>query len=162
MPWANDREARRRSSATYGRVPGSRVRCPCTLARMAAEEFNKEFWLATAAAAPVIGLAAAVTAQQIWDRAKKLAAEKGVPAGRSLGSTWYVVNINVAIQAVALAFALSSLSVHVDQIPRVLSGIFVVGGMFLVLWPLTLAPGIESRRRARDPKPQAEADDAVE
>jgi hypothetical protein len=111
---------------------------------MAATDFH-DFWLAIAAAAPVIGLASAVTAE------KTVTAEETVrQSERDIGRasteaastlpipnvTYWICYTNIGLQAVALAFALYCLGTEHDLAwGHLIAGGIAVLGMFLVLAP---------------------------
>ena len=89
---------------------------------MAAADFNMPFWVAIAAAAPVIGLATAVTADQAVKSNERLverAAHEHWPM--MPGFRWFdlvVAYLNVAVQSLIIFAALTSLSTSHDYFSR--------------------------------------------
>src|SRR5690349_15881745 len=94
---------------------------------MAAEQFNTEFWVAVAAVAPVIALAASVTAdhavKELRRGLKRAAGSGPAPRHRGLGAGYWISYINMSAQAVALLLALTSLD---SRQKNVIPGIAVV------------------------------------
>jgi len=130
---------------------------------MAAEKFNDTFWAAIAAAAPVIGLAAAVTMQQNWDRATKRASKEGAFPAKFLGATYVVAFVNVLLQTFALGLALESLSKREDLFGKRVAIYLEWIGMFLIFLPIVFSffAGIDTAPQSdpRDLQPPDKADE---
>ena len=96
--------------------------------------YHESFWLAVAAAAPVIGLANTVSITDVtgvWFSEKRGRRSRGVKVGY-----FFIVLlsiINFFLQAVALAMALKSFLVERDYGSAVLAGICTAGGFVYVL-----------------------------
>ena len=104
---------------------------------MATMADHAEFWLAIAAAAPIIGLASAVTAEQTVGRAERnveQAGEHKQPLQGRRRLVYAFTYINLALQAGALALALYSLGDHELGV-RLLAACLVVAGLLLVFLP---------------------------
>jgi hypothetical protein len=105
---------------------------------MAAEQFNHEFWVAVATAAPVIGLASAVTADQVVRRYEREQERKGrdsTPAPAAKDPVSWIAYSNIGLQTVALGFALLSLSDRRDLVPTAVPVAMEILGMILVFLP---------------------------
>jgi hypothetical protein len=102
-------------------------------------DLHETFWVAIATAAPVIGLASAVTAEQTarrTERAVERAQKEGSPPPRTPVVAYTTTYGNIMLQTVALAFAIYSLGTHHDlPSARVLVGLLTVAGMVLVFLP---------------------------
>jgi hypothetical protein len=121
---------------------------------MAAEQFNDSFWLAVAAAAPVIGLAAAVTADQAIrrsDRAIHGAATIDLRLVKSLRRILIVSAVNIGVQGATLLNALISLSRRADFQSRNWNIAFVSLGMVLVFVTVAISAFASDRRRVVPP-----------
>jgi hypothetical protein len=98
---------------------------------------TKDFWVAIAAAAPIIALASAVTAENAVGRAERnveLAGKrKQLLQGRRKLVYWFTY-INGVLQAGALALALYSLGFRELGV-RLLAFCLVVAGLLLVFLP---------------------------
>jgi hypothetical protein len=119
-----------------------------------AADFNMPFWIAIATAAPVIGLATAVTADQAvksYERAteRALSANEEPPRFRwlDLGVAYF----NVIVQSVVLWAALASLSISKDASPRQLVIAIEVISLLIVFLPSYVGAGraIAARRQKR-------------
>jgi hypothetical protein len=100
-----------------------------------APDLHEAFWVAIATAAPVIGLAAAVTAEQAARRGERTLSA-GRPAPHFSPVTLTTIYANIVLQTSALAFALYSLGTHNDgTTSRVFAGSAIVLGMFLIFLP---------------------------
>jgi hypothetical protein len=102
MPWQDT--PTNRHDGTRDEQPTRR-----TLVAMAAPDLHDSFWVAIAAAAPVIGLASAVTAEQTTRRAERnveRAQRRGTKLSGRPRFTYTITYGNIALQTVALALAL--------------------------------------------------------
>jgi hypothetical protein len=106
---------------------------------MAAPDLHQSFWVAIAAAAPVLGLASAVTADQSVRRIER-AVERanrdrtGMP--RIERAPFWVATSNIMLQAGLLGLALHCLSANYDSSRwRLIAAVAAVGGVFLVFLP---------------------------
>ena len=137
-----------------------RARCPCTLMGMSASDFNDPYWVAVAAAAPVIGLAAAVSGEQLTrrvERVREVAARKGDPRP-DLPSIFWLHYFNILAQAVVLFGALWSLSHTEDFGVKPVAMWVIVLGLVAVFVPslvYAVSTGRSSKRDARAPQPPA-------
>jgi uncharacterized membrane protein YbhN (UPF0104 family) len=117
---------------------------------MAAEQFNDPFWVAIAAAAPIIGLASVVTADQQM-RALVRTLDQMITRGRQppggLLSAFVFSYVNWFLQAVALLVALLSLGYHFDFLPKGLIVAMEFLGMMLVMMP-TVIPMVRTTVQA--------------
>jgi hypothetical protein len=127
---------------------------------MAATDFHEPFWLAIAAAAPIIGLASSVTAEQTVRRSES---DIGLASPEVAGTlpipnvTYWICYTNILLQAVALTFALWCLGTMRDHLAwgRQIAGVMVVLGMGLVLAPAVWTttriyrPAVAARKQAR-------------
>lgn len=112
----------------------------CTLAGMAVPDFHETFWVAIAAAAPVIGLASAVNLDQAVRRSEsdiERATREGKDPPPIPNASYAMSYINILLQAVALLFALYCLGTAHDHLGwgRQIAAVMAVLGMGLVLAP---------------------------
>ena len=102
-------------------------------------DLHEAFWVAIATAAPVIGLASAVTAEQTArrsERAVERAQKEGKGPPRTPVAAYTTTYGNIMLQTVVLAIALYSLGTHHDKASvRVFVGLLTVAGMVLVFLP---------------------------
>jgi hypothetical protein len=102
-------------------------------------DLHEAFWVAIATAAPVIGLASAVTAEQTArrsERAVERAQKEGGPPPRTPVVAYSTTYGNIMLQTAVLSLALSSLSFHQDRsIIRFTAFFLTVVGMALVFLP---------------------------
>jgi|SRR5215472_10641155 len=107
-------------------------------------DLHQSFWIAIATAAPIIGLASAVNADQAIRRAERaieLLFREGTPLSGSQTSPFIIASCNILLQAGLLGLALYCLGSRYDSSPwRVVGAAAAVGGVFLVflptVWPL--------------------------
>ena len=117
---------------------------------MAAADFNDPFWVAIAAAAPVIGLASVVSLERVIrsrERYTELVAKQGqtpVPGYPQLA--FYASYGNVLLQTFVLFAALTSLDQQADRWTRSTATTATVVGMVLVLCAPALASPIMRKR----------------
>jgi hypothetical protein len=107
---------------------------------MATAGFNDQFWVAVAAAAPVIGLSSVVAADQAvkaLERARDRARQgtQGQQPPKSPGPAFWVTYFNILVQAGALAAALRSLSGRTNTMPMALAIFIEFFGMVLIFVP---------------------------
>jgi hypothetical protein len=98
---------------------------------------HAEFWLAIAAAAPIIGLASAVTAEQNivrLERNVELAGEGKQLLQGHRRLVWTSTILNLVLQAGALGLALYSLGVRELGV-RLPAACLVIAGLLLVFLP---------------------------
>jgi hypothetical protein len=116
---------------------------------MAAEQFNDPFWVAIAAAAPVIGLATLVSAERAaraFERAGERAPEEGSRRPRFPGLAFWYTGINVVAQSAVLVMALSSLATRMDARPKIIPTLIEAFGMGTTFLP-ALMVGLAPRSR---------------
>jgi hypothetical protein len=122
---------------------------------MAADQFHDTFWVAIATAAPVIGLASAVTADQLVRRSER-AADRAESHGLQLpplrmGAFWFAYT-NIIAQSIILFVALVTLSNRVDGgLGRFSAALIEFLGMLMVFTPTVVALSKEGRRRREPP-----------
>lgn len=112
----------------------------CTLAGMTVPDFHETFWVAIAAAAPVIGLASAVNLDQAVRRSEsdiERATREHKDPPPIPNASYAMSYINILLQAVALFFALYCLGTAHDHLGwgRQIAAVMAVLGMGLVLAP---------------------------
>jgi hypothetical protein len=106
---------------------------------MATPDLHEAFWVAIATAAPVIGLASAVTAEQTarrTERAVERALKEDWRQPRTPVFAYTITYGNIMLQTVVLAIALYSLGTHHDGSgTRVTAALLTLAGMVLVFLP---------------------------
>ena len=118
---------------------------------MAAEQFNDPYWVAIAAAAPVIGLASAVIVGQLVDERNR--DRDRTPAGTPVSQkpSWtralWISYLNLFLQVGILGIALQCLSDRTDLVPRGLATTITQLSMLLVLVPSLIAYSARRSRR---------------
>jgi hypothetical protein len=137
----------------------------------AVSEYIKDFWLATAAAAPVIALAAVVVVPEgpgvkskimrdlhdleATDTGETDPEAKLLTGAMSLAASamqiLLLTGFNVVVQALLLLASLSSLEAEGDQIPPWSAELLAVGGIFLLAgtlyWGASVRGRLESLRQ---------------
>ena len=105
----------------------------------AVPDLHESFWIAIAAAAPIIGLASTVTADQLVRRNERVIEQairdhKELPDAQT--GPFIIASCNILLQAGLLGLALYCLGNHYDSSPwRVIGLVAAVGGVLLVFLP---------------------------
>jgi hypothetical protein len=102
--------------------------------------FHHDFWVAIAAAAPIIGLASIVNVDHTVRRSEReirRAHKENTDQPPIPNAAYWTSYINIVLQAFALALALYCLGTFQDHIAwgRQIAGVMAVVGMVLVLAP---------------------------
>jgi len=128
---------------------------------MAAAGFNDSFWVAVAAAAPVIGLASVVAMERVarsivrYGEQREKMGKAPLPQGNPVAALRIAVG-NVGVQALALGIALTNLSDRADVMPRTAATIVTAAGLAAVAVGVIVTtgplPGSGGRSSSREPR----------
>ncbi len=111
-----------------------------------APPFHESYWLAIAAAAPIIALANQITLTETLrtrEFFKRVLRSSGLPDAirdivkpgqRATSYAYWIGGLNMMMQGLVLVLALASLSELRDALPMILGGIGVAGGIGLIVY----------------------------